>query len=71
MWDRQNEMHAASGSPYFSSDPEAVAAAKIGSVPMKRLGSVREVLDTVAFLLSDDSSYTTGCNLVVAGGLAV
>ena len=71
MWDRQNELHAASGSPYFSPDPDAVARAKLGSVPMRRLGSVREVLDTVAFLLSDESSYTTGCNHVVAGGLAV
>lgn len=71
MWDRQNELHAASGSPYFPPDPEAVARSKVASVPMKRLGEVREVLDTVAFLLSEESSYTTGCNHVVAGGLAI
>lgn len=30
MWTRQNELHAESGSPYFASDPEEVAKAKIG-----------------------------------------
>jgi len=70
MWTRQNELHAASGSPYFSSDPNSVAASKINSVPMKRLGSVIEVINSVAFLLSDDSSYTTATNLVVDGGLS-
>ena len=40
------------------------------SVPMKRLGTVDEVVKSVAYLLSDDSSYTTGTNLVVDGGLS-
>jgi NAD(P)-dependent dehydrogenase (short-subunit alcohol dehydrogenase family) len=70
MWDRQNELHAASGSPYFDTDPEKVAQNKIGSVPLKRLGSVEEVIQSVAFLLSDESSYTTGTNLVVDGGMS-
>mmetsp|Transcript_24321 Transcript_24321/g.57803 ORF Transcript_24321/g.57803 Transcript_24321/m.57803 type:complete len:283 (+) Transcript_24321:140-988(+) len=70
MWTRQNELHASSGSPYFSSDPEQVAEAKIGGVPMKRLGTIEEVLKSVAYLLSSDSSYTTGTNLVVDGGLS-
>lgn len=30
MWTRQNELHAASGSPYFASNAEDVAKAKIG-----------------------------------------
>lgn len=70
MWTRQNELHASSGSSYFSSDPQKVAEGKINSVPMKRLGSVEEVIKSVAFLLSDDSSYTTGTNLVVDGGMS-
>jgi len=37
---------------------------------MRRLGTVSEVVHSVAFLLSDDASYTTGVNLVIAGGLA-
>lgn len=70
MWDRQNELHATSGSPYFATDPDVVAQSKISSVPMKRLGSVEEVIKSVAFLLSDESSYTTGTNLVVDGGMS-
>lgn len=70
MWTRQNELHAQSKSPYFSTDPEVVAESKINSVPLKRLGSVEEVVKSVAFLLSDDSSYTTATNLVVDGGMS-
>jgi 3alpha(or 20beta)-hydroxysteroid dehydrogenase len=44
--------------------------AVIHSVPMKRLGSIDEVLKSVAYLLSDDSSYSTGTNLVIDGGLS-
>lgn len=71
MWDRQNKLHAESGSPYFSRDPEQVATGKINSVPMKRLGKIEEVVKSVAYLLSDASSYTTGTNLIVDGGLAM
>lgn len=70
MWNRQNQLHALSGSPYFSRDPHVVAKSKLDSVPLKRLGTVEEVVNAVSFLLSDDSSYITGTQLVVAGGLA-
>jgi len=70
MWDRQNEMHATSGSPYFATDPETVAKNKVSSVPMKRLGTIEEVIRSVSFLLSQESSYTTGINLVVDGGMS-
>ena len=70
MWDRQNELHAASGSPYFARDAETVASNKVAGVPLKRLGSIDEVVKSVAYLLSDDSSYSTATNLVVDGGLA-
>ena len=70
MWKRQNELHAASGSPYFDRDPAVVAAKKINGVPLKRLGEVEEVVEAVAFLLSDESAYITGTSLVVAGGMA-
>lgn len=70
MWKRQNELHAECSSPYFANDPEKVAQGKIQGVPMKRLGSIEEVLKSVAYLLSEDSSYTTASNLVVDGGLS-
>mmetsp|Transcript_8534 Transcript_8534/g.10795 ORF Transcript_8534/g.10795 Transcript_8534/m.10795 type:complete len:137 (+) Transcript_8534:186-596(+) len=71
MWDRQNELHAKADSPYFDNDKDVVATNKINSVPLKRLGTIEEVVHTAAFLLSNNlSSYTTGTNSIVAGGLA-
>ena len=70
MWRRQNELHASSGSPYFARDPAVVAQAKVNSVPLKRLGTVEEVVQSVAFLLSREASYTTGTNLVIDGGMS-
>jgi NAD(P)-dependent dehydrogenase (short-subunit alcohol dehydrogenase family) len=70
LWERQNHFHSQVGPPYFSSDPTVVAETKIQSVPLKRLGTAVEVVQSVAYLLSDDASYTTGINLVVDGGMA-
>ena len=55
---------------YFGRDAAALAAKKVAGVPLKRLGEVEEVVEAVAFLLSDDSSYVTGTSLVIAGGMA-
>jgi NAD(P)-dependent dehydrogenase (short-subunit alcohol dehydrogenase family) len=38
------------------------------SVPLQRAGKAEEVAETVLFLLSEASSYTTGTNVRVAGG---
>ncbi|WP_369076887.1 SDR family oxidoreductase [Paractinoplanes ovalisporus] len=43
---------------------ETVAA----GVPLRRLGTAREVAEVVAFLASDAAGYVTGENLVVGGG---
>ena len=53
-----------------TSNQHSLRHTKIVSVPMKRLGSIDEVIKSVAYLLSDDSSYTTGTNVVVDGGLS-
>ena len=40
-------------------------------IPKRRMGSVKEVADTVEFLLEPRSEYITGQSLVVDGGLTI
>lgn len=68
MWTRQTELQAAVGSQYFDADPKVVEQQMINSVPMRRLGSLEEVANGVAFLMSDEASYITGFNLDITGG---
>jgi NAD(P)-dependent dehydrogenase (short-subunit alcohol dehydrogenase family) len=43
--------------------------ARRASIPMQRYGHVKEIADTVAFLVSDAAGYITGQNLRVDGGI--
>jgi NAD(P)-dependent dehydrogenase (short-subunit alcohol dehydrogenase family) len=70
MWERQVEQQAAAGTQYFPADPQRVAEMMISSVPMRRYGSMDEVIDVVLWLLSDQASYVTGVNIEVSGGAA-
>lgn len=69
MWTRQVELQAKVGSQYFDSDPEKVAAQMIGSVPMRRYGNINEIPGTVEYLMSEASSYITGVNIPISGGI--
>ena len=55
------EIHASGG------EPQRVDRVKT-LVPMKRGGSVEEVARAILWLLSDESSYTTGAFIDVTGG---
>lgn len=52
---------------YIDSLPETPERRE--AIPMGRYGTVDEIAKTVAFLVSDESSYITGQNLRVDGGL--
>lgn len=68
MWTRQTELQAAVGSQYFDSDPKVVEQQMIDSVPMRRLGTLDDVANGVAFLMSEEAAYITGFNLDITGG---
>ena len=52
--------------PLVDSQPE-VSGKMTQIIPMGRIGESQEIANTVAFLLSDLSSYTTGADFVVDG----
>ena len=43
----------------------------IGNIPLKRLGTARDVADLVAFLVGEDSLYITGQIINVDGGMVM
>jgi len=51
-------------------DPEGLRRRIAAAVPMKRLGRVDDVCQTVLFLASDASSYISGAVIPLDGGLA-
>jgi 3-oxoacyl-[acyl-carrier protein] reductase len=51
--------------------PEELQNELIARTPLGRFGTVEEVADTVAFLVSDEARYITGQVLAVDGGLVM
>jgi acetoacetyl-CoA reductase len=46
-----------------------VREAIVGGIPMRRMGQPAEIAQAVAFLADDETTYITGANLPVNGGL--
>jgi NAD(P)-dependent dehydrogenase (short-subunit alcohol dehydrogenase family) len=51
-------------------DPEAIKRMVAERTPVGRLGTEDDVVETIVFLASDDSSYITGTTVPLDGGLA-
>ena len=45
--------------------------ATVAQIPLKRVGTARDVAETVAFLASDKAAYITGQVISVDGGMAM
>jgi len=50
-------------------DPDRIRAGLERAAPMGRMGKAEEVANTILFLASDESSFTTGAEFMVDGGL--
>ena len=55
----------------FDNQPESFIKNYNRKVPMKRMGSPKDIVSAVYYLLSDESGYITGHNLVVDGGWSI
>lgn len=55
---------------YFGQDPVALRADMSSLVPMGRLGLPGEIANGALFLASDESSFMTGAELCIDGGMA-
>jgi 3-oxoacyl-[acyl-carrier protein] reductase len=49
--------------------PDGPTESDLEAIPLRRLGTPREIGDVVAFLCSDRAAYVTGTLLTVDGGL--
>ena len=49
--------------------PDGPSEADLATIPLRRLGTSRELGDVVAFLASDRAAYVTGTTIAVDGGL--
>jgi len=56
--------------PMMAGVPEEFRAQVVGMVPLKRLGDAEEVASAALFLASDESSFITGAELCIDGGMA-
>jgi NAD(P)-dependent dehydrogenase (short-subunit alcohol dehydrogenase family) len=55
---------------YFGEDPAALRASMSTLVPLGRLGRPEEIANGALFLASDESSFMTGAELCIDGGMA-
>ena len=56
--------------PLVDAMPEAQVKYMTDKIPMKRCGTLEEVANLVAFIVSEENSFTTGFTFDLTGGRA-
>ncbi len=56
--------------PLMASASPAFTDAALAEIPLGRVGQVADIAPTIVFLVSDESSYYNGAELVIDGGLS-
>ncbi len=72
--DRKIRVNAMSPGPIgdtgsLENTPDQMKAHMVSQIPLGRLGLSKEIASTVLFLASDDSSFVTGVEIAVDGGM--
>jgi NAD(P)-dependent dehydrogenase (short-subunit alcohol dehydrogenase family) len=50
-------------------NPKARSEKAINAIPLKRIGMPQDVANLVRFLASDESSYISGAEISITGGM--
>ena len=56
--------------PLMASASPAFSDAAVAEIPLGRVGEVADIAPTIVFLVSDESAYYNGAELVIDGGLS-
>jgi len=64
-------VNAVSPGGIFNNQPESFVKSYSENVPLKRMATPEEVVNVILFLLSPLSSYITGANIPVTGGMEI
>ncbi len=66
---RANTIHAGAIKTAMVSENKDAEKIVAASVPLQRMGETKEVTNLVLFLASDESTYSTGGEFLVEGGI--